>query len=306
MYTRGHQACQATCLGGAWTIGGAVTDRQRSCCGAEFFLGARGGQTRQRALDVGVHCLLCSVGFAREQRLEQQRMRVGDELQIALTGVVAAGVDDEAARVHADRSQHLQQQPMLRAGIDHVVKLEVQSDEIVRRAASGGGAHVPDQLAQALEVGRGQMLHRQPRRQSLQLGADVLDRDRVLERDARDEGSAVRQAGQQTLALERADRFAHGLSTHPKTSGELDFEDAFAWLEPTVDDLVAQRVGNIVAQRAPADQGDGCIDHSFDTASAKLYTRLHLGGQGRAAVETWSDSSMIWPTTLHAWRRTWR
>ena len=170
------------------------------------------------------------------------------------------------------------------------MKLEVQGDEIVRRSASGGGAHVPDQLTQALEVGRGQMVHRQPRRQPLQLGADVLDRDRVLERDARDEGSAVRQTGQQALALERADRFAHGLSTHTKASGELDFEDAFAWLEPTVDDLVAQRVGNIVAQRAPADQGAGCIDHSFDTASAKLYTRLHLGGQGRAAVETWSTS----------------
>lgn len=237
---------------------------------------------------MGVHSLLRSGRFARQQRFEQQRVRVGNELQIALTGMVAVSVDDEAARIDADRSQHLEEQPMLRARIDHTVKLQVQGDEIVRRASPAGVSHVPDQPTQSLEVGRRQMLHRQPRRQSLELGANVLDGDRVLEGDAGDERTAVRQAGQQTLALEGADRFAHWLSTHPKTSGEIDFEDACARLQPTIDDLVAERVGYIVAQCAPAGQGDGRIDHSFDTASPKLYTRLHLGGQARAALETWS------------------
>src|SRR5437016_4636072 len=103
------------------------------------------------------------------------------------------------------------------------------------------------------------MLHGQPRRQSLELGADVLDRDGVLERDASDEGATVGQAGQQTLALERADRLAHRLPTHSKPFGEIDFQDAHAWLKPTVKNLIAERVSNVVAQRAPT--GQSAIDH---------------------------------------------
>ena len=129
------------------------------------------------------------------------------------------------------------------------------------------------------------MLHGQPRRQSLQLGADVLDGDGVLERDAGDEGAPVGQAGQQAFALQRADRLAHRLPADPEPSGQINFEDALARLESAIEDLVAQRVGNIVAQRAAASQSALSII-SFDTTSPKLYTRLHPAAQNRPPGDT--------------------
>ncbi len=113
-----------------------------------------------------------------------------------------------------------------------------------------------------LEVGFGQVGYRQTRRQPFQFCADILNRNRVLERDARDKRAAVGQARQQPLTLEGADRFTHGLSTDPELPRQVDLEHAFARLEPATDDLGAQRVGDIVAQRATARQGDGGVHHA--------------------------------------------
>src|SRR5258707_4223719 len=147
---------------------------------------------------------------------------------------------DEAACVDGNGRQHLQQQAVPGVGVDHVVELEVQRHQLVWLLAPAGIAHLLDDLAQVLEVGISQIGYRQTRRQAFQFGANVLNRDRVLERHARDKRATVGQARQAALALERADRFTYGLSTNPELARQIYLAAAFAPLEAATYRLGAQ------------------------------------------------------------------
>src|SRR6266542_1701826 len=259
---------------------------------ARRWLGLRGGgdcasgwrQAGQRSFDVLVHRPLGALGLTRAQLLEQQRVRPGHKRKVWLAPVIALGVHDEPARIDRHGPEHFQQQPVVGACVDQLVELEVERDELVRLFVLPRDPHLLDNILEQAIVAVGEVGHRQACCQPLQLSAYVLNRNRVLERDAGDEGATIRQAGQQALVFQAANGLAHWLPTDAEAPRQIDLQDPLTRLESTVQDFRPQRIANLMPQRTSA-------RHALERVHAGW--RFYGRAMTRSMAGSWGCSSLV-------------